>query len=367
MLFLFLRSVRYRWLEYVLGALVVAVVVAALTVQRSLSASTEAQVHDLAHKLGGNMVVVPSEADLFEFYALRYGDAGMPDSHPEKILRSGLRRQISVIQPRLYGNIEPAGVPLVLVGEQTIVGGRMADAFSSNDVTLGETAAEKLALKQSDTLEVNGLQLTIDGVTSEPLDGLDVGVFGSLDLAQDTLDRPSVINAMRLAGCWCRLDVPKLALQVEDVLPDTKAMTVAGMLKAQKGTVAVAKRYSGVTLAVAVFLIATIVIVLIASQVKRQTREIGLLLATGASPWFVVVVFVAKAGIMGVLGGLGGYFLGFPLTEEIASRLIGLPLPVPKSLLGMTLALSIVVSMLSALVPAARAARLDPTLVLREI
>jgi putative ABC transport system permease protein len=194
-----------------------------------------------------------------------------------------------------------------------------------------------------------------------------VGVFGSLEMAQEILDRPGEINAMRLAGCWCRVDVPALASQVEELLPDTKALTIAGMMKAQKGTVAVAKRYSVVTLAVAIFLIAAIVMVLISSQVKRQVREIGFLLATGAAPWFITLVFVAKAAIVGVIGGFAGYLLGFPLTEEIASRLIGLPLPAPEGLLGITLALSIVVSMLSALLPAARAARLDPAQVLREM
>jgi ABC-type antimicrobial peptide transport system permease subunit len=367
MVFLFLRSLRYRWGEYLLASLVIAVVVATVTVQRSLSASTESQVHDLAHKLGKNMLVVPSETDLADFYAMRYGGAAMPDSHPDKILKSDLRRHISLVQPRLYGNIEPSGVPLVLVGEQTIKRGRVANPFSSDKVTLGETAAERLSLGPSDTLEVNGLKLSVKGVTATPLDGLDVGVFGPLDLAQDVLDRSGEINAMRLAGCWCRVDVPKLASQVEDVLPDARAMTVAGMIKAQKGTVATAKRYSTVTLAVGVLLIAAIVVVLIASQVRRQIREIGFLLATGASPWFIVAIFITKAGIVGIIGGLAGYYLGFPLTEEVASRLIGLPVPVSTDLLGMTLGLSVTVSLLSAFLPAVRAARLDPTAVLREI
>lgn len=367
MLVLFLRSLKHRWFEHLLASLVVAVVVATFTAQRSLSLSTEDQVHGLAHKLGKNMLVVPSATNLSDFYTMRYGRAAMPDSYPQKIQQTDLRRHISLVQSRLYENIDVDGIPLVLVGEETMLRGRVRNPVSSAEVIIGEAVADRLGLKRSDTLEVNGLPLTIKSVTSKPLDGLDVGVFGGLDLAQEVVDRQDEINAMRLAGCWCRVDVPELASQVEDVLPETRAMTVAGMIKAQKGTVAVAKRYSVVTLAVAILLIGGIVILLISSQVRRQIREIGLLLATGASPWFIVLLFISKAAIIGTLGGFAGYYLGFPLTEEIASRLIGLPLPVPQGLLGITLALSITVSILSALLPAARAARLDPTVVLREI
>ncbi len=367
MITLFVRSLVHRWIEIVLTSLVVAAIIATLTTQRALSSSTESQVHELAHKLGKNMLVVPEKTDLSGFYAMDYGDASIPDSYPDRILQSELRTPISLIQSRLYGNVEPNGVPLVLVGEQTTRRGRVVDPFSSDRVVLGYTASEKLAVKTQDRLDVNGYRLAVAGVTQTPPDGLDVGVFGPLDLAQDVLDKPEKINAMRLAGCWCRVDVPKLGTQVEDTLPGTKAITIAGMLKAQKGTVATAKRYSKVALALTIALIAAVVIGLIASQVRRQIRQLGLLLATGSSPWFVVVLFTCKAAIIGLLGGLGGYWLGFPLTERVAARMIGIALPVPSGQLAPTLALAICVSLAAAAIPAVWAARLDPTRVLREV
>lgn len=366
MLLLFFKSLRYRWLEYLMAAIVVAAAIATLTVQRSLSASTEDQIHDLAHKLGKNMLVVPSETELSDFYALRYDSSAMPDSHPDIIQNSDLKRHISLAQSRLYANMEFGAVPLVFVGEKTKRRGRVSRALPRGGVMLGETASKRLGAKRSDSLEVNDLDLKVYRVLKKPPGGLDVGVFASLETAQEVLDRPGEINAMRLGGCWCRVDIPALASQVEELLPDTQAVTIAGMLKAQKGTIAEAKRYSAVTLAVAIFLIAGIVIALISSQVRRQVREIGLLLATGASPWLIVLMFTLTAALVGGLGGLAGHFLGFPLTAKVASSLIGLPLPASEGLLGATLALSIIVSTLSALVPAVRAARLDPTEVLRE-
>ncbi len=367
MIVLFIKSLKHRWFEIVLTSVVVAAVIATLTTQRALSSSTEKQVHTLAHKLGKNMLVVPKTMNLSSFYAMEYGDASMPDSYPDRIFNSELRTPISLVQSRLYGNVEPKGVPLVLVGEETRRRGRVNDSVSSDWVTMGATASQKLAVKASDEVNVNGFQLTVSGVTERPPDGLDVGVFGTLDLAQDVLEKPEKINAMRLAGCWCRLDVPKLGMQVEKTLPGSRAVTIAGMLKAQKGTVATAKRYSKVAVAITVALIGVIVVGLIASQVKRQIRQIGLLLATGSPPWFVVLLFTSKAAIIGLLGGLGGYLLGFPLTNDVAARLIGVGLPVPSGLLWPTVALAISVSIVAAVIPAIWAARLDPTRVLREV
>ncbi|MFQ5493762.1 MAG: FtsX-like permease family protein [Phycisphaerae bacterium] len=367
MIVLFVRSLMHRWLEIVLTSVVVAAVIATLTTQRALSSSTETQVHELAHKLGKNMLVVPEATNLSSFYAMEYGNSSMPDTYADLILNSELRTPISLIQSRLYGNVKPSGVPLVLVGEETRRRGRVQNPFSSDRVRLGNTAADKLAAQVEDRLDVNGIQLTVAGVTEKPPDGLDIGVFGPLDLAQDVLDKPAEINAMRLAGCWCRLDVPKLALQVEETLPGSRAVTIAGMLKAQKGTVATAKRYSKVAFAITIALIAAIVVGLLASQVKRQIRQIGLLLATGSSPWFVVLLFICKAAVIGLLGGFGGYYLGFPLTEDVAARMIGVGLPVPSGLLLPTVALALVVSVVAAVIPAIWAARLDPTRVLREV
>lgn len=366
MLVLFLKSLVHRWTELLLTSVLVAGVSATLTTQRALSTSTDTQVHDLAHKLGKNMLVVPAATNLSDFYAMEYGPASLPDSYADRIVKSEPGKSISLIQSRLYGNIAPKDVPLVLVGDRTTKAGRVLDPFSSDRVTMGESAASKLGIKTEDRFEVNGAQLTVAGVSNKPPDGLDVGVFGPLDLAQDVLDRPGQINAMRLAGCWCRLDVPQLGKQVEEVLPGARAVTIAGMLSAQKGTVATAKRYSAVTLAVALGLIAAMVVALIASQARRQLRQIGLLLATGATAWFVVVLFISRAAIVGLLGGLGGYWLGYPLTEEIASRMIGVVLPVPTGLLMPTVLLAITVSVVSGIVPAVWAARVDPTRVLRE-
>jgi ABC-type antimicrobial peptide transport system permease subunit len=371
MILIFLKSIKHHWIEYFLTILMIAIVVGIVTVQRSLSSSAEEDIHGLAHKLGNNMLVLPRETNVSDFYMQKYGEAVLPASYLEKIRDSELSTHIKYVQSRLYGNLEINGSSLVMIGENSMKGKAVFSPVPSGNVVLGSTASQVLSKKQSDEVNIaynNAThKLRVTSIAERPDEGLDIGLFTSLETSQEVMAKPGKINAMRLAGCWCSVDIPALGSQVETTLPGTKALTVKGMLKAQKGTVAAVKRYSVITYSVAVLLIAGIVIVLIASQVRRQMKEIGLLLAVGTSPWVIILFFTTTAGLIGTAGGLSGYLLGFPLTEKIAASLIGMPLPASKVSLMMVLALSSAISMVSAIVPALKAARLDPTKVLREV
>ena len=83
MLRIFLASLSHRWIELLLGAVAIALPVAALTVHQSLASKTDEEVHELAHRLGKNMLVVPAETDLADFYALRFGSDPEIDRGPD--------------------------------------------------------------------------------------------------------------------------------------------------------------------------------------------------------------------------------------------------------------------------------------------
>jgi putative ABC transport system permease protein len=366
---LFLKSLRYRWFEYTLAGTVVAVVIAVVISVRTLSVQVDKQIHDLTHNLGGNMLVVPAGTNLADFYAFKYGDSSMPESYIEKIQNSKLN--IGFIQSRLYGNVEVDATPLVLVGEKTISRGNEYSPVSRESVIVGESVFSGSGMKETGNLNIQGesrtFQTPVDRVINPAPDGLDIGLFTSLGMSQKVLNKPGEINAMRLGGCWCSVDVTVLASQVEDTLPGTKAITVEGMIKAQKGTVETVKRYSAIIYAVAIILIIVIVSILISSQVRRQKRQIGLLLAIGTAPYIVSLLFIIKAGLVGVIGSLLGYLLGYPLINNVGSVLMGTSLSIPEGSLLIVLIASLTVSILSALFPALHAARLDPTEILREV
>jgi len=109
--------------------------------------------------------------------------------------------------------------------------------------------------------------------------------------------------------------------------------------------------------------------------ILERRREIGIMKAIGASDADVRGLFFAEAGAMGLVGGTVGVTLGWAIgrlinfgTNIYLERQHFPPAQiwsVPLWLVLSAIAFSIVVSLLSGLYPAARAARLDPVQALR--
>jgi putative ABC transport system permease protein len=109
--------------------------------------------------------------------------------------------------------------------------------------------------------------------------------------------------------------------------------------------------------------------------ILERRREIGIMKAIGASDRDVKTLFFAEAGAMGILGGIVGVALGWAIGQainlgtNIYLKRQSLPpehfWAVPWWLVAFGIIFAFVVSLLSGLYPAGRAARLDPVQALR--
>lgn len=109
--------------------------------------------------------------------------------------------------------------------------------------------------------------------------------------------------------------------------------------------------------------------------ILERRREIGIMKAIGASDGDVRKLFFAEAGAMGILGGITGVVLGWAIGQiinfgtNIYLKRQSLPpehfWSVPWWLVGFAIFFSFIVSLISGLYPAGRAARLDPVQALR--
>jgi ABC-type antimicrobial peptide transport system permease subunit len=128
----------------------------------------------------------------------------------------------------------------------------------------------------------------------------------------------------------------------------------------------------GISLLVASFGIANTMIM----SILERTREIGIMKAIGAEDREIKLIFFFEAAVIGALGGVIGVLAGWGmdgLANRLAYRFILKPqgasyidfFSLPPWLSASAIAFALVVSILAALYPAARAARIDPVRALR--
>ncbi|HEY0367146.1 MAG TPA: FtsX-like permease family protein [Pyrinomonadaceae bacterium] len=128
----------------------------------------------------------------------------------------------------------------------------------------------------------------------------------------------------------------------------------------------------GISLLVASFGIANTMIM----SILERTREIGIMKAIGAEDREIKLIFFVEAAVIGVVGGVAGVLIAWGIdgvANRLAYRFILKPqgasfidffsLPIYLSVGAILFAL--IISILAALYPASRAARIDPVRALR--
>jgi len=99
-------------------------------------------------------------------------------------------------------------------------------------------------------------------------------------------------------------------------------------------------------------------------SVSERTREVGLLRAVGVGRRQVLAVFLAEAALLSGAGGLLGLGVGWCAVRLMVGLYPALPASPPVWAVFASLSLSFAVGVLFGLLPARRAARLDPVLAL---
>lgn len=107
-------------------------------------------------------------------------------------------------------------------------------------------------------------------------------------------------------------------------------------------------------------------------SVMERTKQIGTLKALGCTDFDIMKMFILESGLIGLVGGVVGVFLGF-IGTGLISILISAMMPmgggaaavITPELLLFVLGFSLLIGTLSGLFPARRAAKLEPVEALR--
>jgi cell division protein FtsX len=182
---------------------------------------------------------------------------------------------------------------------------------------------------------------------------------------------------------------PQAMLLVAKDLPDVERVekliqerglevrTVREAVEGMKKGLSVVTVVASVLAGIAIFVSALGIVNTLVMSVLERTREIGLLKALGATDADVSAIFLVEAGVLGFGGGVVGALMGYVLAlvgDELGRRKVeevflmpfkGNLFLFPWWLAAGALAFALTTSLLAAIVPTLRAARIDPVRALR--
>jgi lipoprotein-releasing system permease protein len=304
------------------------------------------------------------------------GVAVAPTLTGPAILRYGTRDVTATIL-----GIEPERERQVTNIEKDLAQGRLEDLRSTaNALIVGNGVADRLGAKVGDTVSVIspagvGLSMKIVGLIRSGITSIDSGQgLALLKTSQVLQDRINIVNQLRLRLADVALAEP-LARNLERRFryrTESWEETNRNVLSLFVIQNAVMYSVVGAILLVAAFGIYNI----ISTIVYEKTRDIAILKSLGLGEGDIQAVFVVEGVLVGVLGALAGALVGLGLIEVLAAIRFGGEGPIVRGRDGFILAretwpfiaggvFAVLASAIAALVPARRAARLNPVDIIR--
>jgi putative ABC transport system permease protein len=301
------------------------------------------------------------------------------EASPEVILQKSFAEELLGIKPKPgTDDTNIADLAKPLLGKELTM--RYAERTASPTSKGPVDGAAYSVVSRQQTLKIVG----VTEVDPDSMRGAArARVFVPLKLAQDlhvmqsSLRDASPSDAATYTSISVRVGNPNRVPAVEDAIKKMgfSAFSLVDATRSMRQFFAVLDGFLAIfgSLALAVASIG-IVNTLVMAILERR-REIGIMKALGASDADVRGLFFAEAGAMGLVGGTVGVTLGWVIgrlinfgTNIYLQRQHFPPAQiwsVPLWLVLSAIAFSIVVSLLSGLYPAARAAHLDPVQALR--
>lgn len=107
------------------------------------------------------------------------------------------------------------------------------------------------------------------------------------------------------------------------------------------------------------------IITIMTIAINERTNEIGLLRALGARRLQILSLFLGEAVVLAAIGGLSGLALGTGIAGLLHAVLPALPVHVPLGYVVLAEVIAVSIGLVAGVVPAYRAANLDPVEALR--
>jgi len=353
--------------------------------------------------LGANVLVLPKSTTLQDYYSADMHEEVIPEEYVMRLTMSNIEG-VDNLSPKLCVPVELNGKEFALTGilpksefqakaawggagifsrpigcgtidmeadpepedKRTLVRKRVIKDLESHEILIGPDVAAALELKEGDTLTLLEEPFSVIAVLPETGTVDDSRIFAHLHTVQRLSGKGAVVNCIEIVGC-CEEISAGLVGKVNDLLPDAKVVTVKQVVATQQNVNQMMGRLSTIFLVIIVVVGGAGIANYMYANVFERRREIGTLMALGAESGLVLRIFLIKALLLGLVGGIGGFVIGTTLAVTLGPKLAGVPvLPMPVLALW-AVGISAGITLSASYFPARRAARLDPVATFQEV
>ena len=398
------KELFLRKSQLVSALLAVTLGIAVIVGIQTVAAVSEKAVKIKMENLGANILVLPQAASADDYYAADIDAPTFPEAYVERILNSALTG-VDNLSPKLTRRIDIGSTNVVLTGilpsgelaakPYWLMSGLLGDVaghsctgsapsgsdpkyadprlqrtaietLNRDDVLVGKVAAERLNLTKGGTLTLRDHVFTVTGILPETGTVDDNRVFAHLHTVQGILGIGSQISCIEIMGC-CSAISDGLLGNLRNILPDTRITTIGQIVNTQIETNRLMEKISLIFLVIILIVGAISIGNFMWANVEERKREIGTMIAIGATRGIIYRLFMTKALVLGAGGGFLGYIIGTAGAMILGPHLAGLSVTPMAVYLFYSILIAILISLAGSFVPTFRASRLDPNLIMQEV
>jgi putative ABC transport system permease protein len=370
---------KHKWQLAFLVFLTLASLVTLFVYVRNTTRFSNRSIQLVMKNMGHNLLILPEQADPLASYQATDEQTLFPDTATHTLAQAGqlpTRYFVSVLQK----TVEEDGRRFLLTGiepvrraDETSEKGNMIGPLQPGQVRLGASIAQAAGLESGGAFQIQGKEFVVAEILPDKGTEADYRVFMPLDDCQELLGIPGQINgilsflclhsgSMKVAERDLRDELPK-------VLPGFQVLLKQDM--AQARFLARLTTSKSLYYVLALVLTITILVIVIAGlhEVSDRRHETGILVAMGTSYSYIIALYLSKAVSLALIASVAGFLLGSQLAVWFTT-----PFLVTKTLvvgvlweqLPSTIALAVVVVLLSEIIPVIQLLRTDPNQTLRE-
>ena len=145
---------------------------------------------------------------------------------------------------------------------------------------------------------------------------MDQGVSFNLTDLQKVLGMPGKINRIEALGCVCKDGrIRNARKQVQAIFPDLEVTEVSSIADARENQRLMMNKYGAFMIPFVIISCLLISGLLFYQNITVRNREIGLMKSLGNSTYRILFIIVARAFILGLTGGIIGFFTGTSVAE----------------------------------------------------